>query len=283
MSVDMSRCVDCFNCISSCKKDAIHYRRNPFFVKQKTASAADIETSKSRRTFIATSATVAASLPVAVLNARQNQFRQRRRSQNILNANFNQYDDVNTTDYQGPVTPPGSLSITHFKNKCTACHLCVTRCPSDVLRPAGLEYGFSYLLKPRMAFVDSFCNYACTVCGDVCPTGAIQPITEEEKKTIQVGIARFCVDLCIVNTEETDCGACSEHCPTQAVHMIPYKGTLTIPQVEPDLCIGCGGCESICPVHPRRAIIVEANKVHLTAEKPEEGEKLDVKLDEFGF
>jgi ferredoxin len=65
--------------------------------------------------------------------------------------------------------------------------------------------------------------------------------------------------------------------------MVPYKGTLTIPQIEPDLCIGCGGCESICPVNPHRAIIVVANKVHLKAEKPPEEEKLDVKLDDFGF
>jgi polyferredoxin len=39
---------------------------------------------------------------------------------------------------------------------------------------------------------------------------------------------------------------------TQAVHMAPQLGTLTIPQVEPELCIGCGGCESICPVNPLR-------------------------------
>jgi ferredoxin len=260
-SVDMSRCVGCFNCVASCKKDALHYR-----LKYIARDKAVTDTDNSRRSFIATSTAIAATLPIAVLNAKQYQ-----------------YDLAEPEDYQGPVTPPGSLSITHFKEKCTACHLCVTQCPSNVLRPAGLDYGFGYMLKPYMAFINSFCNYTCTACSEVCPTGAIQPITEEEKKTIQVGIARFYIDLCIVKTEETSCGACSEHCTTQAVHMIPYKDTLTIPQIEPDLCIGCGGCESICPVRPKRAIIIVPNKVHLQAELPPEEEKIEVKLDGFGF
>ena len=270
MSVDMSRCVGCYNCLSSCKKDAIHYELKPSFVKKKTFPA--VETDSSRRSFIATSATVAVSLPVTVLKA---QLRQQQRQR------MHQYQ--HDEHYMGPVTPPGSLSITHFKNKCTACHLCVTRCPSNVLRPAGFEYGFSYLLKPHMAFIDSFCNYECKICGDVCPTGAIQPITEEEKKTIQIGIAHLYLDLCIVNTEETSCGACSEHCTTQAVHMVPYKGILTIPQIEPDLCIGCGGCESICPVRPDRAIVIVPNEVHQKAELPPEEEKIEVAFDGFGF
>jgi len=296
MSVDTSRCVGCFNCLSSCRKDALHYRKllktlcirhcegdspkqsidylhtgllhsvrndDKHGVLQKENNA-----DYSRRVFIATSTAIATALPVAILNAKQHQ---------------QDNNEATDDDYQGPVTPPGSLNITRFKEKCTACHLCVTKCPSNVLRPAGLEYGFGYMLKPFMSFHNSYCNYSCTACSEVCPTGAIQPITEEDKKTIQVGIARLYLDLCIVNTEETSCGACSEHCTTQAVHMVPYKGTLTIPQIEPDLCIGCGGCESICPVRPKRAIVIVPNKVHQQAELPPEGEKLDVKLDGFGF
>ena len=105
----------------------------------------------------------------------------------------------------------------------------------------------------------------------------------EEKATKQVGISRFFINRCIVKSEGTDCGACSEHCPTQAVHMVPYEGTLTIPQVNPDLCIGCGGCESICPVRPMRAIIIKANEVHKFVEKPKEEEVKKVEIDDFGF
>ncbi|MDR3261653.1 MAG: 4Fe-4S binding protein [Tannerella sp.] len=266
MKVDMSRCVGCFNCLSSCKKDALKYR--PVFLKKDAAPAAGSAVANSRRGFIATGIAVAASLPVAALKAEYHRHHPGKED---------------GEDCILPVTPPGSLNLTHFKDKCTACHLCVTKCPSHVLRPSGLEYGFDYLLKPRMAYIDSFCNYECVICSEICPTRAIRTITVEEKKTTQIGIARFFIDRCIVKTEETDCGACSEHCPTQAVHMIPYKGTLTIPKVEEAICVGCGGCESICPVRPARAIIIEANEVHQLAEKPKEEEAIDVAVDEFGF
>ncbi|MDR2041133.1 MAG: 4Fe-4S binding protein [Tannerella sp.] len=265
MTVDMSRCVGCFNCLSSCRKDALAYR--PVLpVNRAIPATATAMSPDSRRTFLVTGVALASTLPLAVLKAQQE--KRGKESNDLLSR---------------PVTPPGSLNLTHFKDKCTACHLCVTKCPSHVLRPAGLEYGFNYLLKPYMAYIDSYCNYECVICSEICPTHALRPLTVEEKKTAQIGIARFFIDLCIVHTEENDCGACSEHCPTQAVHMVPYKGTLTIPQVEPELCIGCGGCESICPVRPVRAILVEANETHLTAKKPKEEEALDINIDEFGF
>ena len=40
-----------------------------------------------------------------------------------------------------PVSPPGSASIEHFTDTCTACHLCVSACPSRVLVPSFLEFG----------------------------------------------------------------------------------------------------------------------------------------------
>ncbi len=269
MTVDTSRCVDCFNCISSCAKGGLQYRFNPPLGKKKEAenkeetSQGKVAASSSRRTFLATGAVVAASLPLAAAAAG----RRHRKGQGA----------------SLPLTPPGSLSLERFKDKCTGCHICVVRCPSQVLRPAGMEYGLSYLLKPHMAYINSYCNYECTVCSEVCPSEAIKPITKEEKRELQVGVATFFKGRCIVNTEETDCGACSEHCPTQAVHMVPYKGTLTIPEVNPDLCVGCGGCESICPVRPIRAIMVKANAEHRRITLPKEGEAKEVEVDDFGF
>lgn len=270
LTIDASRCVDCFNCVSSCSKGGLQYRYAPFFKKQVTteatpaAKAAHTErpVANSRRSFLATGVTVAATLPIVPVIAGKVQKGRKK---------------------WPPLTPPGSISLERFKDKCTGCHLCVVRCPSQVLRPTGLEYGFDYMLKPRLAYISSYCNYECTVCADVCPTGAIKPLTKEEKITTQVGIATFFINRCIVKTEGNDCGACAEHCPTQAVHMVPYEGTLTIPQIEANLCIGCGGCESICPVSPMRAIIVKSNKVHQFVEKPKEEEIKEVEVDDFGF
>jgi len=262
MTVDMSRCVDCFNCLSTCKRNAIKYK--PFFIREMASAPDETKTAlKGRREFIATSAAIAVATP-AVLLAQGN------------------HDEENNGK-RLPVTPPGSRNLERFKDKCTACHLCVTRCPSHVLRPTALEYGFGYMLKPRMAYINSFCNFECTICSEVCPTGAIMPISTEEKKTTQIGIAHFDDSLCVVSVKDQDCGACSEHCPTQAVHMVPYKGTLTIPKVENELCVGCGGCESICPVRPERAIVVRANPEHKQAEKPKDEEPVKVDVNDFGF
>ncbi|MDR1557303.1 MAG: 4Fe-4S binding protein [Tannerellaceae bacterium] len=279
MKVDTSRCVDCFNCTSSCTRNSIRYRWAPFFVKERVAKeevAASAPapgiakpSSGSRRSFFATSAAIAASLPVVSAIAPSD--------------DVPEGENTAADDQPAPVTPPGSVNLERFKDKCTACHLCVVRCPTQVLRPAGFQFGFDYLLRPYCAFKSSYCNYECTVCGEVCPVHAIQGLTKEEKRTTQVGIATFHIHRCIVYTEGTDCGACSEHCPTQAVHMIPYEGTLTIPQVEPELCIGCGGCESICPVNPHRAIIVVANKEHQQVSPPEEEEVKEIEIDSFGF
>ncbi|MDD4516325.1 4Fe-4S binding protein [Massilibacteroides sp.] len=273
MTVDTSRCVDCFNCVSACSKNGLAYSFNPVYRKEKNESVIDLSVntselkkSDSRRNFLATTIAIAGSAPIVSAIA-----------DTVSNEKGKEIKKW------PPITPPGSLNLERFKDKCTACHLCVVQCPSHVLRPAGLEYGFDYLLRPRLAYIDSYCNYECTVCADVCPTDAIKPITKEEKITTQVGIAKFMIDLCIVHTEKTDCGACSEHCPTQAVHMVPYEGTLTIPNVTEDLCIGCGGCESICPVRPVRAIVIKANKEHLFVELPEEEEVKEVQIDSFGF
>ena len=284
MNVDASRCVTCFNCTSSCTKNAIKYQfalvsrqsnnnvstdtlkpevNKPEELKSKESrSEVSIDNvSESRRSFIATSAALAGTVPL--------------------------YAFAQSSGAGGnkklPVTPPGSLSVERFKNLCTGCHLCVVQCPTQILKPAGLQYGFDYMLKPYMSFDNKYCNYSCVVCTRVCPTDAIKPISVEEKKVAQIGIAEFYIDICVVKTDKNDCGACSEHCPTQAVHMVPYEGTLTIPKVEPDLCIGCGGCESICPVRPERAIVIVSNAVHRAIEKPEEGEVREVDLDDFGF
>ncbi len=91
----------------------------------------------------------------------------------------------------------------------------------------------------------------------------------EAKKLTQIGKAVFIKDNCIVKTEKTACGACSEHCPTKACSMIPYEGTLVIPEVIDDICIGCGACEHACPTRPYRAIFVDGNPNHEAAKKPE--------------
>lgn len=148
-----------------------------------------------------------------------------------------------------------------------------------------MEYGLDGVLLPVLNFDNHFCSYECNQCSIVCPSNAIMPITLEEKKLTQVGKVRFIPKRCIVFTDKTACGACEEHCPTKAITMVPYKNRegLYFPSVNRDYCIGCGGCEFICPAVPEKAMIVQGLDVHETAKKPLKEEQEELVIDSFGF
>ncbi len=252
--VDLSRCVNCFNCIDSCKENGLSYG----LVRLKQKSQSDDGTDASRRGFIAGSLALLAGGTQLI------------RAQGTTPAPTK--DSTVREDRLYPVSPPGSAGISIFTSRCTACTLCVNACPTNVLQPSVSEYGFAGIMQPRMDFHSGFCNYDCTRCTDVCPTGAIMPLMPEAKKLTQIGKAVFIKDNCIVHTEKTACGACSEHCPTKACHMVPYEGRLLIPEVKDEICIGCGACEYACPTRPYRAIFVDGNPLHEAASKPESKE-----------
>lgn len=180
--------------------------------------------------------------------------------------------------------PPGAISLARFKSKCTACHLCVSHCPSQVIVPSTHENGLTGMMTPVLAYdVHKFCEFECTACMDVCPNDALVQMPLEEKKLIQIGIVRLNIHKCVVIMHDEDCGACAEHCPTGALQMVNYKDGLTKPKVvSEDRCIGCGGCESICP-EMKRAIFIERLDVHAQALPPTVEEQEEVEIDGFGF
>ena len=260
--IDHSRCVGCFNCLPVCKKKAIKFT----YAFASASAKQENKPNDSRRMFL--SITGAGLITVPLLKA-----------QNVM-ASLSKNKPYKK---QHPLSPPGSISADHLLKHCTACHLCVSRCPSHVLKPAFTEYGLGGIMQPMMSFEKGFCNYDCTVCSNTCPNGAILPLTKEEKHLTQMGRVVFTMENCIVYNDETDCGACSEHCPTQAVKMVDYKDGLTIPSVNPDICVGCGGCEYVCPATPFKAINVEGNVVQLKAKPFKDEKNKDVKVDSFGF
>jgi ferredoxin-type protein NapF len=249
LSVDFSRCVACYNCISVCPESSIRYERSIL------KPAKFLVTDTSKRDFIGKSLVYVAALAGISRKALAVEVTDRPAGRIPNKKNY-------------PVSPPGSLSIAHFTNRCTACHLCVTACPTKVLQPSFLEYGFTGMMQPHMDYAVEYCNYECTRCSEVCPTGAILPLTVADKKLTQTGIVEFIIEKCIVYTDKTACGSCSEHCPTQAVKMVPYLDNLTIPETQKDICIGCGACEYACPVKPHTAIFVDGNAIHQVAMEP---------------
>ncbi len=276
-TVDASRCVACFNCLGACRRGAIAYAG-----ASRRAAAGKIAVTPivacdspckdtldrlsgeglSRRRFLKGTVTALAALPAAKLLA-------------------------SSGGGEMPFTypmPPGAGSRERFMRKCTACQLCVGVCPTQVLRPALTENGWQGVMQPYMHFrVESFCNFECVECLKVCPSHAIEHLTPEEKKLTRVGVARLYLGRCIVLTEHQDCGACAEHCPTAAVHMVPYEGSLTIPRVEAQYCIGCGGCQSICPVVPVQAIVVRGLDVQEMADPPKKDDFEAGQVTDFGF
>ncbi len=180
--------------------------------------------------------------------------------------------------------PPGAESLKAFRKTCTACQLCVSQCPSGVLQPAFLENGITGFMQPVLKYgVHHFCDYECIRCIEVCPTKALGSLPLTEKKLIRIGVVKLIIEECIVTKDNKACGACAEHCPTGALRMVPYKPGITKPEiVNEGACIGCGGCESICPVR-KLAIYIERLDVHEKAEKPRVVKQEKVKVDGFGF
>lgn len=259
-TVDFTRCVSCYNCFSACPTDSLEFRR----AFSGGAPTVQKGTDNSRREALYNSAL----LVIGVFGTTTV------RTKKIISTK----DSTVIVVRKDPVSPPGSGTIARFTSRCTACHLCVSACPSQVLIPSLFEYGFAGALQPRLDYRRGFCNYECTTCTEICPSGAILPLAQEQKKLTQFGSAKFVKDNCIVFTEEKECGACSEHCPTKAVRMVPYK-TLVAPEVKDEYCIGCGACEYACPTKPYKAIYVDGKPVHGLARKPEV-KKLDMKVPE---
>ena len=246
-SIDVTRCVDCFNCINKCPEKALSYGLPE--TKKKIE-----EVDEGKRKFVAGSI-------LLLLGFTSRSVKGQDVPKPIKESSLKEIKTF-------PISPPGATSIKNLNERCTSCSLCISACPNNVIHPATMEYGLAGMMQPRMDYHKGFCAYDCVRCTEVCPTGALLPLNLEAKKLTQLGYAIFLIDNCIVNTEKTDCGACSEHCPTKAVHMVPFEGTLVIPEVNAEICIGCGACEYSCPVTPYKAIYVDGNPNHLAALKP---------------
>lgn len=273
-TVDYSRCVVCGNCVSQCKFEALKYGLSKGTGKHEQPEKTE-ETGKneqttgtdslSRRSFlaIATTATVGAALA---------------HGKKAVEKKLAEIEGKEIAQRTTPLTPPGSLSASNMARHCTGCQLCVTACPNGVLRPSN---NLLTLMQPTMSYERGFCRPECSKCSEVCPAGAIRPITPAEKAITQIGHAVLVKQNCLSLKGEAECGNCERHCPAGAIEMMPsieddWDSPL-LPVIDPKKCIGCGACENLCPARPG-AIYVEGYAEHRKIQDAEAREEEEMEF-----
>jgi len=248
--LDATRCVYCLACLEVCPTGALHYGRG-----RRAGGPSRIDApSPGRRRFLVALGAGGAALALSALPGRALAVRS--------------LGPLLGRAAVTPVTPPGSGSFRRFLENCTACGLCVARCPSKVLQPSLGQLGIRGFLVPRLDYDVSYCQFDCTTCLQACPSGALEKLSLERKRLTKIGDADLIRERCIVITNRTKCGACAEHCTTGAVRMEVGATGLPEPVFSRSICIGCGACHHACPVRPQRAISVAGLAVHGIADRP---------------
>ena len=251
-TVDYSRCVVCGTCIDKCKFVALSYSSPKLKGVRDGQKDAQHNNSvdASKRSFLIASTMVTTAA-----------FAQKK--EKLMDGGLAEIEDKVQPDRQTPLTPPGSLSFQNLSTRCTGCQLCVSECPNQVLRPSN---DLLHLMQPTMSYEKGYCRPECTRCSEVCPAGAIKPLDDIEKSSIQIGHAVWIKKNCVVLTDEVECGNCARHCPSGAIEMVPLdennEESPLIPAINESACIGCGACEYVCPSRPFSAIYVEGHEVH---------------------
>lgn len=162
--------------------------------------------------------------------------------------------------------PPGARKW-DFLSKCIRCGECMKVCPTSGLQPSLFEGGVEGLWTPVLVPRLGYCDYTCNACGQVCPSGAIPPLSLEEKRKEVIGHAYIDRSRCIPWVDNRNCIVCEEMCPVpqKAIKLEEVKAKdergepmiLLRPRVDHSLCIGCGICEYHCPLEGQAAIRVQ--------------------------
>jgi formate hydrogenlyase subunit 6/NADH:ubiquinone oxidoreductase subunit I len=173
------------------------------------------------------------------------------------------------------IRPPGALDEDDFLARCLKCGACMKACPTGGLQPALAEAGLLGLWSPVLVPRQGWCEQACVLCGQVCPTGAIRTLSLAEKvgekpypEPVRIGSAAFDKGRCLPWANDTECIVCEEVCPTPEKAIYLKLETVTLrdgsqktlkrPYVDLKKCVGCGICEARCPVFDLAGVRVSA-------------------------
>ena len=137
-TIDYSRCVACMDCLGNCRQGAISYtwRRSEAAVTPNPAEkSGEAPADASRRRFLG----VVGLMVGTALHAQEKK----------VDGGLALIEEKRIPTRTTPLVPPGARSLRDFLTHCTACQLCVTVCPNQVLRPSG---DLMRLMKPEMSY-----------------------------------------------------------------------------------------------------------------------------------
>jgi len=164
------------------------------------------------------------------------------------------------------IRPPGALPEEDFVDRCVRCGECMKVCIGNGLQPAFLQGGVEGIFSPILRGRIGYCEYNCTLCGQVCPTGAIRKLSVPEKQKVKIGNAVFNKNRCLPYAKGIPCIVCEEHCPTpdkaikfreaEVENSLGEKVRVKQPYLVDSLCIGCGICENKCPLPGDSAVTI---------------------------
>jgi ferredoxin-type protein NapF len=236
MKTDRSECIVCLGCVRICPENAVRFSFEP-----RNPAVDDSGVQINRRAFIGGAlGGVAVSLTMRA---------------DILHASK---DFIPLPSrHRGLIRPPGALPEPEYLQRCARCGECLRACPTNTLQLDWYRAGLEGLWAPRMNLRHASCDQDCNVCGLVCPTESIRPLSLIERRHARVGIAVILRDKCLPWAQDQRCLVCEEQCPYSAVVLQQDdRHRFGLPVVKPERCNGCGQCEDKCPITGDSAIIV---------------------------
>ena len=142
--------------------------------------------------------------------------------------------------------PPGAVAEGQFLASCTRCGDCVTACPPNAIVWAPPEAGERRAGTP---FIEPI-RQACVMCIDTPCISACEPGVLRKELPLTMATARIDTVACLPYQGQP-CQLCVDQCPVDGAISQDELGR---PQINSDVCTGCGVCMQVCPA-PRNAIV----------------------------